>query len=105
MFDDASGPIVFLSHVPPYNTPLDRHHSIGVREADFDGLHVGSIGTKLELRKHNPFVALSGHSHNDAYQPGFAGQGGEPHCLSLDFEGMARITVDANNRTFGYEFL
>lgn len=100
----APAPTVFLSHVPPYNTPLDRHHSIGERELDLDGLHVGSLSLKLALRLHSPVVALSGHSHNGAYQAGIDGKGGVPHLLNLDFRGIVRIRVGSDG-AFGFEFL
>lgn len=101
----ASSPTVFLSHVPPYNTELDRHRSVGDREPDLDGLHVGSLSAKLAVRAHDPVAALSGHSHTDEYQPGLDGRGGTPHFLSLDFRGVVRLSIDGANRTFGYEFL
>lgn len=98
----APEPTVVLTHVPPYNTSLDRHHSIGAREHDLDGLHVGAIGLKLALRKHRPVASLSGHSHNGAYQPGLSGDGGPPHMLNLDFRTVLGIEVDGNEGSFSY---
>lgn len=98
----APEPTVVLTHVPPYNTPLDRHHSIGAREHDLDGLHVGAIGLKLALRKHRPVAALCGHSHNGAYQPGLTGDGGPPHTLNLDYRTVLTVEIDGNEGSFSY---
>lgn len=99
----ADGQTVFLSHVPPYNTPLDRHHSIGQREADLEGLHVGSLGQKLALRELRPIAALSGHSHNGKYQHGI-GDKERPHLLNFDFQRPVRIRVDGVNDVFSFDF-
>lgn len=103
LLGEATGPVVFLSHVPPYNTRLDRHHSIGQREADLEGLHVGSLGLKLALRAHRPIAALSGHSHNGEYQVGI-GDGDRPHLLNLDYRRPVQISVDGDDDTFSYAF-
>jgi Icc-related predicted phosphoesterase len=103
LLEQAADPTIVLTHIPPYNTELDRHHSVGEREIDLEGLHVGSIGLKLALRKHNPLAALSGHSHNGKYEPGI-GSAGRPHMLNLDFRGIATVNVDAENGSFGYSF-
>ena len=105
LFEGPEDPDVFLSHVPPYNTALDRHHSIGERDRDLEELHVGSLGLKVALRKHAPPVALSGHSHNREYEVGSVDNPKMPHFLSLDFRGVARLTVESTFGTFAYEFL
>lgn len=101
-------PTIVLTHIPPYNTELDRHHSIGEREVDLEGLHTGSIGLKLALREHRPIAALSGHSHNGAYEPGDDGEktdaSGRPHMLNLDFRGIATVNIDGHRDSFGYTF-
>ena len=103
LFESATTPIIVVSHVPPYNTRLDRHHSLGEREVDLEGLHVGSLGLKLALRHHQPIAALSGHSHTDAYHPGI-GDANRPHMLNLDFRGVSTITLDGSTNQFGYTF-
>lgn len=98
----APSPSIVLTHVPPYNTSVDRHHSIGTREADLDMLHCGSLGLKLALRVHQPLVALSGHSHSGEYEPG-DGPGGRPHVFNLGYQGVASVTVDGTTGGFGFE--
>lgn len=99
----ASGEAVVCTHIPPYNTPLDRHHSIGRREADLEGLHVGSVGLKLALRKHRPIAALNGHSHNGEYQAGVDGSPARPHMLNVGFRGILGVEVDGPADAFGFE--
>lgn len=96
----ASGEAIVLSHVPPYNTSIDRHHAMA-REDDRNGLHVGSLGLKLALRRYHPLATLSGHSHHHDYQPGI-GDAGQPHVLGLGFQGVHSISVGGTGG-FGYE--
>lgn len=93
LFETATFPTVVLTHVPPYGTELDRHHSVGEREADLDGLHVGSIALKLALRVHRPAVALSGHSHNPVYET-LSDGGTTVHLLNLGFRGVVTVDYD-----------
>lgn len=93
LFEAATPPTVVLSHVPPYGTELDRHHSLGEREADLDGLHVGSLALKLALRVHRPAVALSGHSHNPVYET-LRADGDIVHLLNLGYQGVATVDYD-----------
>jgi Icc-related predicted phosphoesterase len=103
LLSEASGFPVVCTHIPPYNTPLDRHHSVGRREADLEGLHVGSIGLKLALRKHRPIAALSGHSHNGEYQSGVDGTAGRPHMLNVGFRGIVDVEFDGDAGAFGFD--
>lgn len=105
LFEQSHEPDIFLSHVPPYNTALDRHRSVGEREVDLEGLHVGSLAVKITARKHEPFAVLSGHSHNREYEIGTADSAEQPHFLGLGFRGVSRITVDPATGAFAYEFL
>ncbi|WP_276299479.1 metallophosphoesterase family protein [Halorussus lipolyticus] len=93
LFEEASSPTVVLSHVPPYGTELDRHHSLGEREADLDDLHVGSLALKLALRVHRPAVGLSGHSHNPVYET-LQEEGETVHLLNLGYQGVATVDYD-----------
>lgn len=104
LLTEATPPVVVISHVPPYNTHLDRHHSIGEREFDLEGLHVGSLSLKLALRKHRPIAALSGHSHNGEYHVGIGDGCTRPHLLNLDFRGVVEVEVDGKAGIFGYTF-
>lgn len=96
----ASEATVVLSHVPPYNTAIDRHHAMG-RDDDLNGFHVGSLGLKLALRKQRPHAALSGHSHHHDYQPRIGGDE-RPHVLGLGFRGVHSVSVSETGG-FGYE--
>jgi Icc-related predicted phosphoesterase len=102
LLEDAGESTILLSHVPPYGTELDRHHSIGERELDLDELHVGSIALKLALRIHRPAVALSGHSHRAEYES-LTSDGPTVSMLNLGFQGVVTMEYDPNDRTFGYE--
>lgn len=98
----APSPSIVLTHVPPYNTGVDRHHSVGTGETAPDMLHCGSLGLKLALRVHEPLVALNGHSHGGEYEPG-DGPGGRPHVFNLGYQGVATVTVDGTAGGFGFE--
>ncbi|QLC35556.1 metallophosphoesterase (plasmid) [Halarchaeum sp. CBA1220] len=99
LFGAPTDPTLVVTHVPPYNTALDEHHSIGTRERDLDGYHVGSIALTLALREHTPFAALSGHSHRERYEV-------EPtHLLGLGFQVIASVDLDLQRGAFGYRYL
>lgn len=104
LISDNNRPTIVCSHVPPYNTEADRHHSIGEREENLDGLHVGSIGLKLALRIHEPFAAFHGHSHNPNYEVGFD-DGVRPHSLNLGFQGIIRVSLNGSRGSFGFNRL
>lgn len=103
LLSEASGEAIVCTHIPPYNTPLDRHHSVGRREADLEGLHVGSVSLKLALRKHRPIAALNGHSHNGEYRAGIDGTAGRPHMLNVGFRGIIDVDVDGSADAFGFD--
>lgn len=104
LLEDAEAPTIVLSHVPPYNTEADRHHSIGERKQDIEGLHVGSVGLKLALRVYEPLAAFHGHSHNPEYEVGL-GESARPHSLNLGFQGIVRASLNSSGGSFGYERL
>lgn len=91
--------ILFVSHVPPFNTPFDRHHAVGTREIDREYLHVGSIALKLAIRDHDVFAALSGHSHVHDYDIG-TGSDGRPHYLNLGYRGIGTVVVAPSRGQF-----
>jgi Icc-related predicted phosphoesterase len=98
---EAQTDVCLVTHVPPFNTSFDRHHAVGTREADREFLHVGSIATKLAIREHDVFAALSGHSHTYGYEPE-AGTKGRTFCLNLGFRGIGTVTLNTENRSFEF---
>jgi Icc-related predicted phosphoesterase len=93
--------VLLVTHVPPFNTAFDRHHAVGTREADREFLHFGSIATKLVMREHDVFAALSGHSHTYGYEPA-EGPDSHTYCLNLGYRGIGTVTLDPENRSFGF---
>lgn len=93
--------VLLATHVPPFNTSFDRHHAVGTRESDREFLHVGSIATKLAIREHDVFAALSGHSHTYGYEPE-AGSKDRTFCLNLGYQGIGTVTLDVQNRSFEF---
>lgn len=61
----VAGPFIFVSHSPPYNTPLDTL---------FDGGHVGSISIRRFIEKWSKsgelLASLHGHIHESAVKSG-----------------------------------
>lgn len=98
---DGHEDVLLLTHVPPFNTSFDRHHSVGTRETDREWLHTGSLAQKLAIRDADVFAALSGHSHVHGYDAG-EGSGGRPHLLNLGLRGIGQVTVDPSAGRFGY---
>lgn len=47
-------PLILISHVPPFNTSVDRIRN---------GRHVGSKAVRLFIEKHQPDVCITGHIH------------------------------------------
>lgn len=74
LLDDSSN-VVLVSHLSPFNTSFDRHHSIGTREHDREGLHTGSIALALVARTCDVYATITGHSHHFGYdtEDGFGG--------------------------------
>lgn len=104
LIENAEGKRIVLSHVPPYNTKADRHYSIGDREMDVEGFHVGSLGLKLALRVHQPLAAFHGHSHASMAETGF---GDSDSSLSLNpgYQGIVRVSFDEETGGFGFRWL
>lgn len=93
--------ILLATHLPPFNTSFDRHHSVGARETDQEFLHTGSIALKLAIRDHDVFAAFSGHSHAYGYDVG-TGVDGRPHLLNLGFSSMATVTASPDDGQFTF---
>ena len=93
--DDLSR-AVLLTHVPPYESGLDR--------ADLDGtivdgvpmdVHIGSIALRRLIQQKQPLVTLHGHVHESFRVAGvFKQQIGRTWCLSAADEGPGLTVVD-----------
>jgi len=60
LFKKATKPVIFITHNPPYNTPLDIVLWEGSPRY---GDHLGSIITKELIEEFKPIVCCSGHMH------------------------------------------
>lgn len=98
---DETEDVLLASHVPPFNTPVDRHHAVGSREVDKEYLHVGSIALKLAIRKHDVFATLSGHSHEFGFER-LDDCEGQPYCLNLGFRGIGTVTAKPSESVFSF---
>lgn len=96
---DGREDVVLVTHLSPFNTPFDRHHSTGTRKTDLEGLHTGSIALKLIAQTQGVFAIISGHSHDFGYD---TGDGGTPHMLNLGFRGLGVLDVDPAAGTFSF---
>ncbi|QZY01168.1 metallophosphoesterase family protein [Halobaculum rubrum] len=85
------------THVPPFGTDLDRHHSAENRP--MDGLHEGSLAIAGAIRATSPAFAVSGHSHVRGYGTYDAPP---PHLLNGGFRGIT--TVELEGDRVGFEF-
>jgi Icc-related predicted phosphoesterase len=93
--------ILLATHLSPFNTSFDRHHSTGTREEDKEGLHTGSIALKIAIREHDVFATLSGHSHTYGYDVG-DGDDVRPYCLNLGLRGIGTVTVEPKQGRFAF---
>lgn len=101
LVEAAEPPIIVASHIPPYGTSIDRHHSVGQRAADIDDLHLGSIALKLVLQEYSPALSLSGHSHSEGYET--LDTGTEPaHILNFGYQGVGTLSLEDNGAKFSY---
>ncbi|WP_227134655.1 metallophosphoesterase [Halorubellus salinus] len=93
--------VLVASHLSPFNTSFDRHHSKGTREEDLEDLHTGSIALKLAVRTHDVYGTVTGHSHAFGYDTG-GEDGGRPHYLNLGFRGLSVVDVDPAAGVFSF---
>ena len=98
---DGRSDALLATHQPPFGASFDRHHAVGERETDREGLHTGSIALALAIRDHDVFAAFSGHSHESGYDAG-DGDDGRPHLLNLGFRGVGVATVDPDRGAFAF---
>jgi len=92
-----SSPVLLATHVPPFGTDLDRHHSAEQRE--MDGLHNGSLAVAGAIRAADPAIACFGHSHVQGYR---MYETASTHLLNGGFRGVTTIDLSADG--FGYAF-
>jgi Icc-related predicted phosphoesterase len=92
---------VFLFHVPPYGSLLDRADLDGrsVDSAPLD-LHVGSIAVRRFIENRSPYLTLHGHVHESTRLSGQWRQRiGRTWCLSAAHDGpelaVVRFDLDA----------
>lgn len=91
-------PVLLVSHVPPFGTDLDIHHSSETRRND--GLHLGWLALAGAIRRGTPSVAVAGHSHVQ----GYATYDGHPtHLINGGFRGVTTVEVESDG--FGFRFL
>jgi hypothetical protein len=96
--------ILFLTHVPPFNTSFDHHHAIGDRHEGLECLHVGSIPIKLAIRTHDVRLSVSGHSDNFGYDVITYRDDMPPvHYLNLGYRGIGSATVRPANDDIVFE--
>lgn len=80
-------PSVLVTHVPPFNTPLDR---ITESHPRLGGLHWGSLALRNYLQRTDiPFV-VSGHVHEGEGTTSIAGT----TCLNAGFRSAYQVTVE-----------
>jgi Icc-related predicted phosphoesterase len=96
--------VLLATHVPPYNTSFDHHHAVGSRKQHLEFVHLGSVATKLAIRTHDIFGALSGHSHSYGYDVVAHDESQPPvHYLNLGFRGIATLRVSPRTNDFVFE--
>ncbi|QAU11330.1 metallophosphoesterase (plasmid) [Halorubrum sp. BOL3-1] len=93
--------VVLVSHLSPFNTSFDRHHSKGTRKEDREGFHTGSIALKLIIRTHDIYATISGHSHAFGYDTG-ADKTNVPHMLNLSYRGLGIVDIDPADGIFSF---
>ena len=60
LFEEASKPVIFLSHNVPFNTPLDK---IINKDSPRHGYHYSSLIVREMIEKYQPLVCIGGHMH------------------------------------------
>jgi Icc-related predicted phosphoesterase len=60
LFEEATKPVIFLSHNVPFNTPIDE---ITNKESPRCGYHYGSLIAREMIDKYHPLVCIGGHMH------------------------------------------
>ncbi|WP_435064163.1 metallophosphoesterase family protein [Halobaculum sp. EA56] len=93
----CDGPTILLSHVPPFGTDLDVHHSQEDRHED--GLHDGWLALAAAIRQAAPTVAVAGHSHVRGYA---RYDSSSTHVLDGGFRGITTVEVGAEGFSFSF---
>ncbi len=93
--------VILISHLSPFNTSFDRHHSTGTREEDREEFHTGSIALKLITRTHDIYATISGHSHAFGYDTGVDNIT-VPHMLNLGYRGLGIVDINPADDVFSF---
>ena len=93
--------VILISHLSPFNTSFDRHHSTGTREEDREEFHTGSIALKLITKTHDVYATISGHSHAFGYDIG-ADNITVPHMLNLGYRGLGIVDISPTTNEFSF---
>ncbi|MFW6338847.1 MAG: metallophosphoesterase family protein, partial [Alkalispirochaetaceae bacterium] len=94
---------LFLFHVPPYDTVLDRADLEG-QYIDYVPLdtHIGSIAVRRLIDERQPFATMHGHVHEAYRLTGhYRQQLGRTWCLSAAHEGPDLVVLDFDLREPG----
>ncbi|MXR40715.1 hypothetical protein GRX01_05080 [Halobaculum sp. WSA2] len=90
-------PTVLASHVPPFGTTLDVHHSAEGRAED--RLHNGWMALSGAIRQAAPLVGVFGHSHIRGYD---SFEDSETHLLNGGFRGVTTIELEGSGVGFSF---
>jgi Icc-related predicted phosphoesterase len=93
--------VVIVSHLSPFNTSFDRHHSKGAREEDREAFHTGSIALKLITKTYDVYATISGHSHAFGYDTGDS-ETGSTHMLNLGYRGLGIVDISPTTNEFSF---
>jgi len=102
LLTDAGSRCIVATHIPPYGTGVDRHHSIGERKANMQELHQGSIALKIALRTTEVAVVLCGHSHEAGYE--ILNDADSAHLFNPGFQGIATVEYSPIAASFSFEY-
>jgi Icc-related predicted phosphoesterase len=93
--------VVIVSHLSPFNTSFDQHHSKGAREEDREAFHTGSIALKLITKTYDVYATISGHSHAFGYDTGDS-ETGSTHMLNLGYRGLGIADISPTTNEFSF---
>ena len=90
LFSKAKGPVLFLSHNVPYNTPLDL---ITWKESPRFGQHFGSVVARKVIEKHQPLVCIGAHMHEHFTSCKI----GKTVCINAGFGPKVNVLLEIKN--------
>jgi Icc-related predicted phosphoesterase len=94
LFKKAKGPVIFLSHNTPYNTPIDRIEAAGSFR---DGHHIGSLVARKMIDKYNPQVFIGGHMHEHYGEVSL----GKTVCIAAGYGQNANTLLETESGVVG----